>query len=376
MLLKSLSYSENMDKPEFWKVEGLSFDDMNLIVGKNASGKSRVIRILDVVAKMISGRLTDLFNGRWELSFNNENETYLFSCYIDDRIILEEKIVINGFTMLDRQKDRGSIFDMSGGKKQQKEYSPPIDKFTVQVRRDKKEYPFLEDLFLWAKEFHAFCFSSSLPTELTVGESTNPLEHHLKQLDNFSRVPQLFKLNEPIDKFRNTIVSDLIKIGYLLDNMRVSSSVPHMLNVLSILVKEKDLDFELKQMQMSTGMYRAISVVVILNHLINLKKPCTFCVDDIGDGLDYERSFHLIKLITMKITNTQIQVILTSNDRHLLNGVDVKFWNILERKGGSVTAYNYFNNKEIIDKFEMTGLSSFDLFSGKMYKNDTILKNE
>jgi len=135
-----------------------------------------------------------------------------------------------------------------------------------------------------------------------------------------------------------------------------------------IFVNEKDLAFDNVQFQLSAGMYRALCIVIILNHLLEKITACTFAADDIGEGLDYERSSKLVGLILGRTNNSKIQVILTSNDRHLPNSVDVSHWNVLERKGGKVRSYNYSNSKEAFDEFMMTGLSTFDLLTGKMYK--------
>ena len=115
-------------------------------------------------------------------------------------------------------------------------------------------------------------------------------------------------------------------------------------------------------------MFRAISLIIITNYFIITGKSGTLFIDDIGEGLDYERSIDLMRLITKKTKNSKLQVILTSNDRHLLNGIDVEHWNILERKGGEVRAYNYKNSKNAFDDFIAIGLNNFDLFSNEMYK--------
>ncbi len=47
MLLKELKYSQFEGAPNEWKVEGASFDNINLIVGKNATGKSRLISVIN-----------------------------------------------------------------------------------------------------------------------------------------------------------------------------------------------------------------------------------------------------------------------------------------------------------------------------------------
>jgi hypothetical protein len=88
-------------------------------------------------------------------------------------------------------------------------------------------------------------------------------------------------------------------------------------------------------------------------------------IDDICEGLDYERSTQLGKLVFEKLTKNNIQAIVTSNDSFLMNVIDIKYWNVLRREGNTIKALNYQNNREQFDKFRMTGLSNFDFFTSK-----------
>lgn len=91
-------------------------------------------------------------------------------------------------------------------------------------------------------------------------------------------------------------------------------------------------------------------------------------IDDLGEGLDYERSTKITKLLFEKIKEARLQLIVTSNDRFLINAVDIKYLNLLERSAHVVTSYNYNNSKEKFEEFEFAGLNNFDFFAGKMYR--------
>jgi len=69
-----------------------------------------------------------------------------------------------------------------------------------------------------------------------------------------------------------------------------------------------------------------------------------------------------------KLENSKIQLIATSNDRFLINAVDVRCLNLLERNGHTVNSYNYLNSKETFEEFKITGLNNFDFFMSKMYR--------
>ena len=121
---------------------------------------------------------------------------------------------------------------------------------------------------------------------------------------------------------------------------------------------------------MSQGMYRAFSLIIIVEYLLRLKKECTVVIDDLGEGLDFERSSKLTKIMIDKIKNSTIQLIMTSNDRFLINSVDIKYLNLLERKAHLVESFNIKNSRKLFEDFKYTGLNNFDLFSGKMYKSN------
>jgi ABC-type lipoprotein export system ATPase subunit len=44
-------------------------------------------------------------------------------------------------------------------------------------------------------------------------------------------------------------------------------------------------------------------------------------IDDIGEGLDYERSSNLIKLLLKKMKKESIQLIMSTNDRFVMNNI-------------------------------------------------------
>jgi len=112
-----------------------------------------------------------------------------------------------------------------------------------------------------------------------------------------------------------------------------------------------------------------IAIVVTINYLIQEGAGSTIVIDDIGEGIDFERSSRLIELIFKKAEDTGIQLIATSNDRFLMNIVDIKYWNVFERKGETVQALNYRNSKEAFDEFSLTGLNNFDFFADKLYRH-------
>jgi len=57
MQLTNISYQENKGLPSHWRVERLTLGGISLVVGKNSSGKTRLLNVIDNIAKMVSGRI-------------------------------------------------------------------------------------------------------------------------------------------------------------------------------------------------------------------------------------------------------------------------------------------------------------------------------
>ena len=53
MKLKSIQYKESNGRENEWALEGCVFNDVNLMVGKNTAGKTRILNIIRELAKKL-----------------------------------------------------------------------------------------------------------------------------------------------------------------------------------------------------------------------------------------------------------------------------------------------------------------------------------
>ena len=90
-------------------------------------------------------------------------------------------------------------------------------------------------------------------------------------------------------------------------------------------------------------------------------------LDDIGEGLDYSRASALVLMMIERASQHQFQLIMTTNDRFVMNGVDLEYWSILLREGSRVQVFNQKNSKKAFDEFEFVGLNNFDFFSSEYF---------
>jgi ABC-type branched-subunit amino acid transport system ATPase component len=115
---------------------------IDLIVGKNAVGKTRMMNVLKNVARQVNGKMTRLLNGKTDLAFVKPNgDHYTYQLHIVNGSVSEERLAINGKIVLDRNQSKAEIWDSEGNRKL---YEPPADKLTLQVRRTKESIRMLK----------------------------------------------------------------------------------------------------------------------------------------------------------------------------------------------------------------------------------------
>jgi hypothetical protein len=170
-------------------------------------------------------------------------------------------------------------------------------------------------------------------------------------------------------EFKERIMADMKKIGYELSDIGVAANpnlvvpVPNGMHFNMIHLSEKDSTAILFQPDISQGMFRALSLIILMTYNILKKLSTTILIDDIGEGLDYDRSSGIIKLLSTLADNNDIQLIMSTNDRYVMNNVPLEYWQVIVRKGGECKVHNYKNAKKKFDEFEYTGLSNFDFLA-------------
>ena len=344
--MKLLKYSyELSDIPgrDDWVMDTIDLQELNLIVGKNASGKSRALIVPAAFAEMIT-QYRPVLPGNWEFTFATDDNRKIFYNVVNNKNTeIKEKLVVQGKAVLERKDGITRLYSETA--KVFNKISPPDDKLALHVRRDKEEYPFFEDIVEWAGHTYTFNFGRIHPKML------------LENIITAEDIPELIK--ELDDSLKNKIVHQFNKLGY--DIEKIYAELTGKKEVLYI--KEKSLENDLEQSQLSQGMFRALSLIVFIYSLINKNMVRTFIVDDLCEGLDYDRATRLGKLLFEELQNRDIQFIASSNDSFLMDVVNIKYWNILTREKNIIKVYNYKNSREKFDQFKYSGLSNFDLFS-------------
>lgn len=348
MKLTKLSY-----KDPNWELLNLELDDLNLIVGKNSTGKSKTLFTIDLLVKLITQKRDLNWGGLWNLEFKNHtNNTIVFefaTSYKEGGIVTAEKIAIDGVQVLFRYKD-GSVVLRNKLSNDNDTTYPPANKLAVHTNRDIKKYPYLEEIINWAEQSYGFQFGNISP-------NTQLSEQSYELLTTIEDIPTLYNSLSESDK--QDVLDSFNKVGYQISSIRVDQRGEFVI----IYVKEESIQKAIPHHKLSQGMFRALAIVIFLEYLNSRKRPSTIIIDDLCEGLDYERATKLGKLIFEQCKENDIQLIVTSNDVFLMDVVDIKHWNILQRKGRIVSGLNNKNSKDLFQKFRFTGLSNFDLFA-------------
>lgn len=357
MKLKKVNYKEFSNNPSqnYWELSGLNLDDQTLIVGKNATGKTRVVNLIKSLAQVIINPAHNIKNGEWDVTFETlDGKELNYQLDLVDGIVQKEMVLFDKKIKLDRTSNQTKIFSATQNKDLTIE--PPDDKLVLHIRRDKAEHPFLEELYEWANHTRGYKFGKYDPSLIAIPGDPKGL------LEGLETTPSV------LEKLSQTSISEVIadfnQLGYEVEGVKLDIVPNTPFNVKFIYLQEKGIAHPILQSHISSGMFRAFALLVILRFLTESNgMSSTVLVDDLGEGLDYERSAKLTKIVFEKMNKSNLQLIATTNDRFLMNSVDIKNWNILLRETNKVTAVNYSNNKKMFDEFKLTGLSNFDFFS-------------
>ena len=92
MKLSAISYSEHAGDPREWKLDRLVLGDINLLVGKNATGKTRTLNIVNGLSNLLSGQRRELTQGDWKTEFFHDNSGFHYKLKIKDLAVVSEQL--------------------------------------------------------------------------------------------------------------------------------------------------------------------------------------------------------------------------------------------------------------------------------------------
>jgi energy-coupling factor transporter ATP-binding protein EcfA2 len=369
MKLKSIQFTEYEDKPKQWRLEDCTLSDMNLIVGQNATGKTRTLNAIATLTRLLAGELKIMDNaGNFTVIFDHNGVDMNYRLRFADDEVIEEELWQGDKLLLQRNKaGRGKILTEQLDKPgDYLAFQPPSNELAVVSRRDAIQHPFLEHLYQWGKSASYFQFGTPMGQDHLAAFDLAKLN-----LKGSNQVVAIFKKGQQNDRnYVPRIIEDMHLCGYELEDISLQTLVNFAENrtiVNGIQIKEKDLETITPHLQISSGLFRTLSLLIQLNYSIQANLPSCILIDDIGEGLDYTRSTALIKRLMNKVEGTQMQLIISTNDQFVMDAIPLKYWSVIKRSAGFAKMYNYLNSKKLFDSFQFTGLGNFDFFSSNYY---------
>jgi len=375
MYLQSFTFRENAGQNIEWLIDNVSLGEINLVVGKNSSGKTRTLNALSDLVSMLTGKGTSASGPvSYELLFRNSEDQMKYELAYNLETIKMERLSVGEEMVLERgeggkgkvkyEGTPGSIF---------LEFEIPHDELACYAKRDRLQHPFIEIIHAWAVSLRRFDFSGDLGKSRYALKSSFEAKEIDWSITTNSLVPVITVAEDEYPEFRALILKDMQKIGYELEDFGIMHSSERYGNTgqdrYAVYTTEKGLEKQVTQRDMSQGMFRAFSVLAQVNYYFLCKQRGCVIIDDIGEGLDFTRAKQLVQVLIAKAEESRIQLIMSTNDSFIMNSVDIVSWAVIVREGHKISLYNYANSKEIFEEFKFTGLNNFDFYASEFFKS-------
>ena len=303
MRLNNFSYWEQKGQRDEWEIDGLVFDQFNLVVGRNATGKTRLLKAIARAAAEKSGEATGAAgSARMQMVLPDVR---------DDPDFPEAK-------------------NATG---------EDLARWRMAANAE------------WGRRLQYFPFAGRMNLKVN-GQDGNFVR--LELAEAYRQGGQKFG-----GAFRERVVRWMDEVGYPIQDIVTTEWKAG--SVLG--VKEARRATITPLPRLSQGEQRTLTFLIFLALLEGEKKAATVLIDDFGEGMDFERAARVTGFLLRRVPESSLQFIVATNDRYVMNGVPLKYWTILVEEGAKTRVFNYANSKEKFDAFKFTGLNNFDFFS-------------
>ena len=163
MILHSFEYSEFQDHPRGWRLSLTEFGPINLVVGRNAAGKSRLLKVIHAFTQLVAGKQKELFSsGDWGVDLETPaGEHFTYKCALENKEVVSENLCLNGELLLDRANGRfpGRI-KAANRPGEFDDFQIRPDQLAIYSKRDSIQQPHLELIADWAaRRYSSSCAS-------------------------------------------------------------------------------------------------------------------------------------------------------------------------------------------------------------------------
>src|SRR5262249_46313215 len=161
--LNSITYSQFQGTPREWLLSNMTLGSVNLVVGKNASGKTRTLNVIHGLGKLVSGRQkpSELTTGRYTTTFEHEGRLLHYFLDIQDQKVIAEEFRDGTLVRLRRGAGgAGMIFYEK--EKRDLDFQTPETEAAVVARMDTIQHRFLEPLGEWGAGVRHYAFGDQM----------------------------------------------------------------------------------------------------------------------------------------------------------------------------------------------------------------------
>jgi hypothetical protein len=364
-----------LDFPEAtssWGTSEFQLKQQNIIVGTNTSGKSRTLRAIHNLARFI--KQEQFFIGSFRAVFSSEQGLFEYQLITAPAGVTFEKLTLRvkqePILLLQREADgSGRIAKFSEQKAAPENFRIPKNTLAINQKRDIDAFPYLELFHGWANSVFYFPFGTQMgQNSFLVSQTPIP-----PGITDSTQVVSAFKLGMHIGgpNFPNLVCEQMNDIGYAVTEL--SSAIipfqrqqqlfplPIPIALEELTLSEQNVVSPIPQVELSQGIFRTLSLIIQILTTVATNKQACILIDDLGEGLDFQRSSKLAKCIQRIVGLNQL--IVTSNDQFILNAFPMDKWLLLKREGSHVRGIYKEANPELFQEFEETGLANFDFLT-------------
>ena len=161
MILKSIYYSQYDRTPQEWRLEECTLGMINLIVGENASGKSKLLNVIGNLGNLLSGSRGAFLSANYEARFDKDGDAVEYILKCEGNTITDEKLSINRDALLTRGANGlGKIYFAKLDDRV--DFQAPANQVVSVARRDAIQHPFLEAMYDWGRSIRHYYFGTPL----------------------------------------------------------------------------------------------------------------------------------------------------------------------------------------------------------------------
>jgi energy-coupling factor transporter ATP-binding protein EcfA2 len=301
--LEKFSYREQRAPGEEWEIDGLIFGQFNLVVGRNATGKTRLLK---AIARAAAEQSKEVAASAAPAQINA-----VLSDVREDPEFPEARTATG----------------------------PDLARWQSEAKGE------------WARRLQYLPFAMKMNLRAPAANG------------NFARLglPEAYARGEQNigNSFKARVVEWMSEIGYPIEGVLVREEK----DGLAVGVNKEKHSATIPLQRLSQGEQRALTLLTFLALMEAEDKAITVLIDDFGEGLDFEHAASAAQFLLRRIPETKLQLIVATNDRYVMNAVPLEHWTVLVEEGNKTRVFNYANSKRKFDDFKFSGLNNFDFFS-------------